>query len=242
MIRVLVNGARGRMGKECIRAISEEEGLELAGGVDVGDDLAKAVTETKSQVVVDFTTAGAGYKNCCIILEAGARPVIGTTGVRKDEVVELQKIASAKKIGGLVAPNFAIGAVLMMKFAQQAVKYMPHAEIIELHHDKKADSPSGTAIHTAELMLEALTERLEDKPDKALIPGARGAALDGIHIHAVRLPGLVAHQKVIFGGLAQTLTIQHDSLDRSSFMPGVCLACKKVVELDELVYGLENLL
>ncbi len=242
MIRVLVNGARGRMGQEAVSAVKAEEGLELVAETDIGDDLARAIRENRTQVVVDFTTASAGFANAKIIIEAGARPVIGTSGFREEQVRELQVLAKARETGGVIAPNFAIGAVLMMKFAQEAAKYLPHVEVIELHHDGKADSPSGTAVRTVELINQVRQKQVSTVKESFVISGARGAELGGVHIHSVRLPGLVAHQQVIFGGAAQTLTIQHDSLHRKSFMPGVVLACKKVVTVTELFYGLENLL
>ncbi len=242
MIKVLVNGAKGRMGQEVVAAIQADEELELAGETDVGDNLAQAIKQSKAKVVVDFTTASAGLTNAAAIIESGAHPVIGTSGFREEQVQELQTKAKARELGGLIAPNFAIGAVLMMKFAREAAKYLPNVEIIELHHDGKADSPSGTALRTAEMMAQARAKTPSSIKESFIIPGARGAELTGIHIHSIRLPGLVAHQQVIFGGLAQTLTIQHDSIHRKSFMPGVVLACKKVVGIKELVYGLENLL
>jgi len=242
MIRVLVNGAKGRMGKEAVQAVNQDTALELAGECDLGDNLAAAIRNTNADVVVDFTTAESGVKNTETILKSGARPVIGTSGFKEADVHSLQRLASELKIGGVIAPNFAIGAVLMMKFAREAAKYLPEVEIIELHHDGKADSPSGTAVKTAEMIAAARTEAKAAKADIAIIPGARGAELGGVRIHSVRLPGFVAHQEVIFGGKSQSLTIRHDSIHRESFMPGVCLACREVVNRDELYYGLEHLL
>ena len=156
---------------------------------------------------------------------------------------ELQKLCAQAGLGGLIAPNFAIGAVLMMKFAKEAIRYMPNVEIIELHHDRKADAPSGTAIKTLNMLAEARKQKPDPIVDeKEILPGARGAQSEGIHVHSIRLPGLVAHQEVIFGGKSETLTLRHDSIHRESFMPGVCFGCKKVIELKELIYGLENLL
>lgn len=217
-IKVLVNGAKGKMGSETVKAILKEADLKLVGQTDLGDNLARAIKTAKAEVVVDFTQPDAAMKNVKIILESGAHAVVGTTGLTDKNLEEIKKLCAANKVSCLVAPNFAIGAVLMMKFAKEAVKYMPSAEIIELHHDKKLDKPSGTAIKTAKLMEK-------DVP-----------------IHSVRLPGLVAHQEVIFGGLGQTLTIRHDSISRESFMPGVVMAIRKIKKLKGLVYGLENLL
>ena len=159
-----------------------------------------------------------------------------------EQVAELKALCTKQKLGGIIAPNFAIGAVLMMKYSQDAAKYFPHVEVIELHHDRKADAPSGTAIKTANLLAESRDSVPEKIAEKEIIPGARGANAEEIRIHSVRLPGLVAHQEVLFGGQSQTLTIRHDSFHRDSFMPGVCLACKKVMDLNELIYGLEHLL
>ena len=178
-----------------------------------------------------------------MILRAGAHPVVGTTGFRPEEIRRLQRLAASENRGGLIAPNFAIGAVLLMKFAADAARYFPAVEVIELHHDQKLDAPSGTAIKTVEMIREVSTE--ERKPlagETETLPGARGARYMGVPIHSVRLPGFVAHEEVIFGGLGQILTIRHDSVSRESFMPGVLLAVRKVVQLDALYYGLETIL
>ncbi len=224
-IRVLVNGAKGKMGSETVKAVQKEADLELVGQIDLGDDLAAAIKKNKAQVVVDFTQPDVAMKNVKTILGSGAHAVVGTTGLTDKNLEEIKKLCSANKVNCLVAPNFAIGAVLMMKFSAEAVKYMPNAEIIELHHDKKLDKPSGTAIKTAKLMGKDL-------------PAGR----QGVPIHSVRLPGLVAHQAVIFGGLGQTLTIRHDSLNRESFMPGVVMAIRKIKDQKGLIYGLEKIL
>ena len=241
-ISVLVNGAQGRMGQEAVQAITEESGLELVAQTDLGDDLPAVLRNSGVQVAVDFTTATVAYDNARTLIECGVRPVIGTSGLLPGQVAELQALCQAKQIGGVIAPNFAIGAVLMMKYAVDAVKYFPHVEVIELHHDRKADAPSGTAVKTANLLAEARAEIPAPLDEKELIPGARGGKTQGIPVHSIRLPGLVAHQEVIFGGKSETLTIRHDSIHRESFMPGVCLACKKAVALNELVYGLEHVL
>jgi 4-hydroxy-tetrahydrodipicolinate reductase len=247
MIRVLVNGARGKMGQETVKAITQYPQLfQLVGQNHSSDQLVENIKNSQAQVVVDFTNATSGYENTKTIIESGAHPVIGTSGFTQEQVHALQQLSKAKKLGGIIAPNFSIGAVLMMKFAQEAARYFPQVEIIELHHDAKQDSPSGTAIKTAEMMNAvrnaASTPASIKVEEKQIIPGARGANLNGVAIHSVRLPGLVAHQEVIFGGTAETLTIRHDTIHREAFMPGVCLACQKVIELDELVYGLEGIL
>ena len=242
MVRVLVNGARGKMGQEVVKAANAEPGIVLAGESDIEDELEAAIVRSKAQVVVDFTTAGAGIRNLETIIRCGVHPVIGTSGFKQDEVSRLQRLAAEKKLGGVIAPNFAIGAVLMMKFAVDAAKYFPEVEIIETHHDAKADSPSGTAIRTAELIAAAREKPQKTLSEVGILPGARGAQLDGIHIHSIRLPGFVAKQQIVFGANGQTLTLTHDSNHRESFMPGVMLACKAVLDRSELFYGLEHLL
>lgn len=242
-IRVIVCGAKGRMGKEAVKAVGQEEGLRLVGEVDQGDDLALVIKEALPNVVVDFTVPSAVFDNAKCIISSKCHPVIGTSGLSLDQIKQLQKLAKEKKIGGIIAPNFALGAVLMMKFAGMAAKYFSDVEIIELHHAAKVDAPSATALRTAQLISDARGSASSARPlERESVRGARGAEIDGIRLHSVRLPGLVAHQEVIFGGSGQSLTIRHDSLDRSSFMPGVCLACKKVIELKELVVGLENVM
>ncbi|MBM3270837.1 MAG: 4-hydroxy-tetrahydrodipicolinate reductase [Candidatus Sericytochromatia bacterium] len=262
-ITVAVAGAAGKMGREVIRGIFGAPDLALVGGVDpaspggdcgelagVGHRDAPVVERLselpgRPQVIVDFTHPTAVKENCLRALGAGIRPVVGTTGMHADDIVELAQVCDRQGVGCLVAPNFALGAVLLMKFAAEAAKYFDCAEIIELHHNQKADAPSGTAIKTAELM-RASRERfgLNNAPEKETLRCARGADFDetGIQIHSVRLPGLVAHQEVLFGGLGQTLTLRHDSLSRESFIPGVLLGIRKVVESRGLVYGLEHLL
>jgi 4-hydroxy-tetrahydrodipicolinate reductase len=240
-IRVLVNGANGRMGQASIKAIMDEPGLILVGETVREDDLALAIKNSKAQVVVDFTNAEAVLKNTQIIIDAGVHPIIGTSGLLRDQINQFQAQCDKLKLGGIIAPNFSLGAVLMMKHAQEIAKYFPHVEIIEMHHDGKLDSPSGTALRTAEMLAETRS-RTEPKTMRETIPGARGAIHHEVPIHAIRLPGLVAHEQIIFGGVGETLTIRHDSIDRVSFMPGVCLACKEVMHLDKLVYGLEHIL
>lgn len=242
MIKVLVNGAKGRMGSEVMNAVNEDPELELVGGIDQGDDLAASIASLSPDVVVDFTVASAGFNNAKTIIAAGAHPVVGTSGFQQAQVDELKKLAAEKKLGGLIAPNFSIGAVLMMKFSAQTAKYMPDVEVIEAHSVQKEESPSGTALRTAELIAEGRVSAAEKTSHKELVPGARGATLHDVPLHSIRLPGVVAQQTVFFGGLNETLKIEHNSQHRTSFMPGVCLACKKVVNSEELFYGLEYLL
>lgn len=242
-IKVLVNGAFGRMGQLVTKTIEANANFELAGQTGREYDLEKSIRDSGAEVVVDFTHPDAVFNNTNIIIDAGARPVIGTSGLSLDQIRTLQEKCSKIKLGGIIAPNFSLGGVLMMKHAKEIVKYMPNVEIIELHHDGKADSPSGTAIRTADVL--AASNPTVNQPPKASIenvPGARGATLHNISIHSVRLPGFLAQQQVIFGNRGETLTLQHASIDRESFMPGVCLACEKVMELNRLVYGLEEIL
>ncbi len=242
-IRVLVNGAKGRMGQEVVKAVTAAADLELVDQTDLGDDLISRIKASQAQAVVDFTTAAVAFENTRKILEAGVHPVVGTSGLLAEQVAELQQLAKDKDIGGLIAPNFAIGAVLLMKYAQDAAKYLPDVEVIELHHNRKADAPSGTAVKTAQLIAEARQEIPKALvEEKELFEGARGSEVHGVRVHSLRLPGLVAHQEVIFGGTGETLTIRHDSIHRESFMPGVCLACRKVIGTQQLFYGLEHLL
>ena len=242
-IRVLVNGAKGRMGQEVVKAVTAAADLELVDQTDLGDDLIARIKASQAQAVVDFTTAAVAFENTRKILEAGVHPVVGTSGLLAEQVAELQQLAKDKDIGGLIAPNFAIGAVLLMKYAQDAAKYLPDVEVIELHHNRKTDAPSGTAVKTAQLIAEARQEIPKALVEETeLFEGARGSEVHGVRVHSLRLPGLVAHQEVIFGGTGETLTIRHDSIHRESFMPGVCLACRKVIGTQQLFYGLEHLL
>ncbi|QYY43882.1 4-hydroxy-tetrahydrodipicolinate reductase [Aneurinibacillus thermoaerophilus] len=262
-IRIAVAGPRGRMGQESVKMIIKDETLRFVCGIDpkyngedVGEvlglgslqapfvsDIRRALEVYRPDVLVDFTTPHVVKQNMIAAIEAGVRPVVGTTGFTPEDIEELDKLCREHQIGGIIAPNFAIGAVLMMKFAQEAAKYMPHVEIIELHHDKKLDAPSGTAVKTAEMIQAARDEIKQGHPEeKETLEGARGGYYGGFRIHSVRLPGLVAHQEVIFGAVGQTLTIRHDSINRESFMPGVNLAIKKVMEHTGLIYGLENIM
>jgi len=242
-INVLVNGAFGRMGQLVVKAVSLHPNLELVGQTGREYDLAKAIKDSKATVVIDFTQPEAVFQNTKTILEAGAHPVIGTSGLKRDQVEALIQQSAALKRGGIIAPNFSLGAVLMMKYAKEIVKYLPKVEIIEMHHHEKSDSPSGTAIRTAELLMEACESVNQPQVStRDTIAGARGALYQQIPIHSVRLPGLLAHQQIIFGEPGETLTLRHDSIDRQCFMPGVCLACEKVVGLDRMVYGLEGVL
>jgi len=242
-INVLVNGAFGRMGQLVVKAIAAHPHLELVGQTGREYDLLESIKDSKAEVVVDFTHPNAILNNINTIIDAGAHPVIGTTGLTIEQVKTLQEKCKQLKLGGIIVPNFSMGAVLMMKAAKDIVKYMPNVEIIEMHHDKKADSPSGTALRSAELMANAV-ENINPLAKSSIetIPGARGANHRGIPIHAIRLQGFLAHEQILFGNIGETLTLRHDSIDRECFMPGVCFACEKVITLNHLVYGLEEIL
>ena len=253
-IKVIVAGFKGRMGSTALDMIKNDSELELAAlldpfaaekeidGVPVFTDKSDLVG-LDAEVWVDFTIPKVAYENTHFALENGFRPVVGTTGFTQEQIADLMTLSADKKLGGLIAPNFAIGAVLLMEFAAKASKYFPDLEIIELHHDKKKDAPSGTAVKTAELIREARAYKKQGAADEEeTLVGARGAEFDGFRIHSVRLPGLVAHQEVIFGAQGEGLTLRHDSYDRISFMSGVNLGIKEVVQREQLVYGLEHLL
>ena len=242
-IKILVNGAFGRMGQMTTAAINEHPALELVGQTGREYDLATAIQDSSADVVIDFTAPTAVFANAKTIIASGARPVIGTSGLKSEEIEILKGECAKASLGGLIAPHFSLGGVLMMKYAKEIAKYLPHAEIIEYHHDKKVDSPSGTSMRTAELIAQARgNETPPPQSQTENVAGARGAVHCGIPIHSIRLPGLLAHQSVIFGESGETLTIRHDSIDRKCYMPGVILACQRVMELKELMVGLENLL
>ncbi len=265
MIEVMVTGACGRMGREVAKTIWDAEDMVLAGAVDsrgegkdigeiiecgrtgigIENDLEKFLTTRRPDVAIDFTEPRSVYHNALKYLDYGIRPIIGTTGIDAGQIKEIIDLSEKKGIGGLIAPNFAIGAVLMMRCAAEAARFLPDVEIIEMHHDKKIDAPSGTAIKTAEIILEQRGDEYQQGPllETENLPGSRGGKyIGGIRIHSVRLPGLVAHQEVILGGLGQTLTIRHDSITRESFMPGILLAVRRSLHLNKVVYGLDKLL
>lgn len=259
-VRVGVIGAAGRMGAEVCRAVAVAEGLELVAAVDpsgAGDTLREtdgvdtdlvvaadldALLDAEVEVAVEFTGPATVGANLHWLLEHDIHAVVGATGIDDAQLERARELAASGSANALIAPNFAIGAVLLMRFAAEAARHLPHVEIIELHHDRKVDAPSGTALRTAELIAEARAEVPEAPLGDERHPGARGSEHEQVRVHSVRLPGIVANQEVIFGGEGQTLTIRHDSIDRSSFMPGVVLACRRVSGLDGVVIGLEHLL
>lgn len=261
--RVIIAGPRGKMGFEAVKMTEEEQDLELVACIDrkhdgkrlkeiegmppwdipIYEDPKICLKEQKADVLIDLTSPEAGYKHTRLAIEHLVRPVVGTTGFTEEQLEELRDLSEQNKTGVVIAPNFALGAVLMMEFSRMAAKYFDDVEIIERHHDRKLDAPSGTAVKTAQLIKEERQKKQQGHPDeKETIPGARGADYDGMRLHSVRLPGLVAHQEVVFGAPGQNLTIKHDSFDRKSFMSGVKLAIDHVLKSETLVYGLENLL
>ncbi len=242
-IRVGVLGARGRMGQEVVNAVQGADDMELVAELDAGDDFAVL---KQARVVVDFTHPDAVMDNLEFLTGNGIHAVVGTTGFSEERLGKLRSwLAADPSVGVLIAPNFALGAVLAMRFAQQAARFYNSAEVIELHHNRKADAPSGTAAHTAKLIGEARAAAgLEPGEDATTSErdGARGALVEDVRVHSVRLPGLVAHEEILFGGEGETLTIRHDSLHRTSFMPGVLLGVRSVLTRPGLTVGLENIL
>ena len=241
-IKVGVIGAKGRMGSEVVKAVTEAPDCELVAALDQGDSLEQLVS-AGAQVVVDFTTPDVVMGNLEFLIKNNIHAVVGTTGFSDDRIKTLEKQLASSKSGVLIAPNFAIGAILMMEFSEKAAKYFESVEIIELHHPNKVDAPSGTAARTAALISDARKRAgLAAAPDATTdsLDGARGANVGDVPVHSVRLRGLVAHQEVLFGGLGETLTIRHDSIDRAGFMPGVLLGVRKVSSHPGLTIGLDK--
>lgn len=261
LVRVLVTGAAGRMGQAVMRGIIGDpecmlvgavdvrsEGMDVGSlmgmeriGVNIDTDIAQAISSSVPDVMVDFTLPDIAQFNIKTALEMGVYPVVGTTGLKDQELEDIYSLCETENLGAFFAPNFAIGAVLMMQYAKNAAKFLPNVEIVELHHDQKLDSPSGTALRTAELIAEARVQVSKNLGFEK-VPGSRGGEYQDINIHSIRLPGFVAHQEIIFGGLGQTLTIRHDSISRESFIPGVLLAVKEAPKRQGVVVGLENLM
>jgi 4-hydroxy-tetrahydrodipicolinate reductase len=243
MIKVGILGAQGRMGSEVVKAITDTSDCSLVAALDQGDSLDALIG---ADVVIDFTTPDVVMANLEFLIANGIHAVVGTTGFSDDRIAILKAWLSASPATGvLIAPNFAIGAVLMMEFAEKAAKYFESAEIIELHHPNKVDAPSGTAARTAALISEARKNaNLAAMPDATTtaLDGARGALVGDVPVHSIRLRGLIAHQEVLFGGLGETLTIRHDSLDRAGFMPGVLLGVRQISTHPGLTVGLEKLM
>lgn len=244
-IRVAVLGASGRMGTTTVRAVQDDERVELVAALDAGDDL-RAVTDAGAQVAVDFTVPSVTEQNVHALVDMGVHAVVGTTGWDEASLGRVQDhLLRAPGVGVVVAPNFALGAVLAMSFARQAARWFESAEVVELHHPDKVDAPSGTARHTAQGIAAARSAAgLGPMPDATTqsLDGARGASVDGVRVHAVRLRGLVAHEEILLGNPGEQLTIRTDSFDRISFMPGVLLAVRRVLHRPGLTVGLEHLL
>lgn len=269
-IPVVINGAAGKMGREVVKAVAEADDMALVGAVDYNPDLqgqdvgelagcgelevpivndlqatlVLATQERQPPVMVDFTHPDSVYENVRAAIAYGVRPVVGTTGLGMEQIQDLAEFADKASTGAAIIPNFSIGVVLMQQAAIQASQYFDHVEIIELHHNQKADAPSGTAIQTAQLLSElGKSYNATTVTETEKLPGARGSQTEeGIRIHSVRLPGLIAHQEIIFGAPGQIYTLRHDTSDRACFMPGVLLAIRKVLPLKGLVYGLEKFL
>ncbi len=240
--RVIVNGAEGKMGILACKAIENHPDFQLVARLGRLDDLQHTIAMTKAQIVIELTRADCVFKNSLTIINSNAHPVIGASGLLPEQIQTLQQLCSEKKLGGIIAPNFSIGAVLMMQFAATAANFLPEVEIVETHHQQKLDAPSGTALKTAEMINTARKQKKNELPLKELVPGARGASYQQVNIHSLRLPGVLACQQVIFGSLGETLTITHNSIDRASFMPGIILASERVQQINTLYYGLEHLL
>ena len=258
-IRVVVHGALGRMGQQVIDTVCQEPEMEVVGAVDLkvaqehlplpdgsgevpsSSDLDYILTSCQPDVLVDFTIAQATMSAVRIATNRGVNVVVGTTGLTTDDIAEIDRLSTAHQVGAVVAPNFALGAVVMIHLAKVAAKYFDYAEIIELHHHLKADAPSGTALSTAKAMAEAKGKPFQ-LPKQKKSSNSRGEQVEGVTLHSVRLPGLMAHQEVILGASGQTLSIRHDTINRECYMPGVMLAIKEVVKRKGLTYGLDALL
>lgn len=263
-IKVAIAGARGRMGVEAVKAVGHAADMEIVAILDYKHDglflheeqvndhgegypiytsFDVLIQEKAPDVLLDLTTPDVVFTHMNEAIQHGVRPVVGTSGLQMDEIEQLTALAKEREVGGIIAPNFSIGAVLAMKFTAYAAKYLQDVEIIELHHNQKVDAPSGTAMKTVEMITKVREAHKQGHEDeKELIEGARGADVEGMRVHSVRLPGLLAHQEGLLGGEGELLTIRHDSFNRSSFMPGVLMSIRHVMNDQELVYGLEHIL
>ena len=260
-IRVLIHGVLGKMGREVLTAVCQAPDMEPAWGVDknatdqylplptgkgnmpISSNLVDMIDTCKAQVMVDFTTSDASLEACRLAAANGINIVVGTTGLSEETIVELDSLAKEHDIGAFVAPNFAIGAVLIMHLARGLGRYFDYADIVEMHHEAKIDSPSGTALTLAKMLQEGRDSPFtRTHPEKELLPGTRGGEIEGISIHSIRMPGRLAHHELILGTQGQTLSLRHDTINRECYMPGVTLAIREVVKYKGLVVGLENLL
>ena len=226
--RIAINGAHGKMGKVTVQTIAQSQHFELVGEFDRQTSLREAIEDCQPDIVIDFTTAATAYDNARTIIETGTRAIMGTTGFSPQQITTLTQSCAEKKLGVIIAPNFSISALLLMRLAKECARYLPHVEIIEAHHENKAEAPSGTAIKTAELINQTRQNTAKIQCHE-LITGARGADKDGIPIHSIRLPGFLAHEEIIFGSAGETLHLKHNTIDRQAFMPGELLACEKVL-------------
>lgn len=239
---IIIIGAHGKMGTTTCVAVEQSSDFELVAKLGKADDIQKSILQHQPDIVIDFTNAAAVYENTLFLLSNNIKTVVGASGLTFEQVEQLEKLAQEQQTGCIIAPNFSIGAILMMRFAAQAARFFPEAEIVETHHQQKLDAPSGTAVKTAEMIKNNRRQQKNINESIEQYPGARGAEVADVNIHAVRLPGYVASQQVLFGGQGENLTIQHNSINRECFMPGVLLACREVLKLDSLIYGLENFL
>src|SRR5574344_146052 len=248
MIKVAVCGAYGKMGREVCNAVGEDSSMELVAKVDIQGEAYKTIEEAEKSndidILIDFTQPSSIFENAKFCLNNGIKMVIGTTGLKDEEIAYLKKLSEDKKTGCFIAPNFSTGAVLMMMFSKMASKYFDNAEIIELHHTQKKDAPSGTAIKTALMMSEEKeTFKKGNCKEVETLDGSRGGtSYSDIQIHSVRMPGYMASQEVIFGSSGQVFTIRHDSVDRKCYMPGILMAVKHVFKNNNFTYGLDNIL
>ena len=241
-IKIIVNGASGKMGRLAATTLASEKEFDLVGEAGRQDNLAELIQSTQADVVLDLTRADCAWDNVQTIMKHGARPVIGTTGLTEEQMQQFREQCQTLQRGALIVPNFSVGAVLMMHFAKQAAAHFSEVEIVEAHHQQKLDAPSGTAMKTAEMINKARKQAPNQLELKELVAGSRGGQCQNVPIHSMRIPGVIARQTVEFGGVGETLTITHNSIDRQCFMSGVVIACKAVMSLPDLVYGLESIL
>ena len=259
-IKLVIHGALGRVGQVLVNSLYREPDLQVVGAVDakakqeslslpdgagsipLARDLETILSKQKGDAVVDFSLASATLPMVRVAAKNGVNLVIGTTGFTADDLEEIKNLVKTNNIGAVICSNFALGAVLMIHFAKLAAKYMDYAEIIELHHNLKADAPSGTALNTARAMASIRSKPFSRTPEQDRVYESRGQQVEKVNIHSVRLPGLMAHQEVIFGGPGQTLSIRHDTINRECYIPGVVMAVKEVVKRKGVIYGLDNLL
>jgi 4-hydroxy-tetrahydrodipicolinate reductase len=240
--KIIVNGASGKMGSLACQTLQDHPDFELVAALGRHDNLGEAIDQTKANIVVDLTRADSAYANASTIIQHQAHPVIGTTGLTDEQIQTLQQQCQNQKLGGIIVPNFSINAILMMHCAALCARFQSEVEILEIHHQKKQDAPSGTALKTADMIANARVKLKNQLENTTSLPGARGASYRDINIHSLRLPGFVAKQEVIFGSTGESLSIIHECIDRTAYMPGLILACQGVQNLTALYYGLEKLI